>query len=56
MPTGGVGAENAAAYLRAGAVAVAVGGSLIDPAAVAAADWAAISAQARALVAAVGEA
>ena len=56
MPTGGVGAENAAAYLRAGAVAVAVGGSLIDPDAVATADWAAISAQARALVAAVGEA
>jgi len=54
MPTGGVGAENAAAYLRAGAAAVAVGGSLIDPDALAAADWAEISARACALVAAVG--
>jgi 2-dehydro-3-deoxyphosphogluconate aldolase / (4S)-4-hydroxy-2-oxoglutarate aldolase len=53
MPTGGVDATNAADYLRAGAVAVAVGGNLVDPAAVARADWAALTARARALVAAV---
>jgi 2-dehydro-3-deoxyphosphogluconate aldolase/(4S)-4-hydroxy-2-oxoglutarate aldolase len=53
MPTGGVDATNAADYLRAGAVAVAVGGSLVDPAAVARGDWAALTARARALVAAV---
>jgi 2-dehydro-3-deoxyphosphogluconate aldolase/(4S)-4-hydroxy-2-oxoglutarate aldolase len=53
MPTGGVDATNAAEYLRAGAVAVAVGGNLVDPAAVARADWAALTARARALVDAV---
>jgi len=53
MPTGGVDATNAADYLRAGAVAVAVGGNLVDPATVARADWAALTARARALVAAV---
>jgi 2-dehydro-3-deoxyphosphogluconate aldolase/(4S)-4-hydroxy-2-oxoglutarate aldolase len=53
MPTGGVDATNAADYLRAGAVAVAVGGNLVDPAAVARADWAALTARARALVDAV---
>jgi 2-dehydro-3-deoxyphosphogluconate aldolase/(4S)-4-hydroxy-2-oxoglutarate aldolase len=53
MPTGGVDATNAADYLRAGAVAVAVGGNLVDPATVARADWAALVARARALVAAV---
>jgi 2-dehydro-3-deoxyphosphogluconate aldolase/(4S)-4-hydroxy-2-oxoglutarate aldolase len=53
MPTGGVDATNAAEYLRAGAVAVAVGGNLVDPAAVARADWAVLTARARALVAAV---
>ena len=30
MPTGGVGESDAAEYLRAGAVAVAVGGALVD--------------------------
>ena len=53
MPTGGVDATNAADYLRSGAVAVAVGGNLVDPAAVARADWAALTARARALVDAV---
>jgi 2-dehydro-3-deoxyphosphogluconate aldolase/(4S)-4-hydroxy-2-oxoglutarate aldolase len=33
VPTGGVSAENAAAYLQAGAVAVGVGGALLDGAA-----------------------
>jgi 2-dehydro-3-deoxyphosphogluconate aldolase/(4S)-4-hydroxy-2-oxoglutarate aldolase len=53
MPTGGVDATNAAEYLRAGAIGVAVGGNLVDPAAVARADWAALTARARALVDAV---
>jgi 2-dehydro-3-deoxyphosphogluconate aldolase/(4S)-4-hydroxy-2-oxoglutarate aldolase len=43
MPTGGVDETNAAAYLRAGAVAVAAGGRLVDAAAVARADWAALT-------------
>jgi 2-dehydro-3-deoxyphosphogluconate aldolase/(4S)-4-hydroxy-2-oxoglutarate aldolase len=50
MPTGGVDERNAADYLRAGAVGVAVGGNLIDPAAVARGDWAAITERARILV------
>lgn len=53
MPTGGVDAANAAAYLRAGAVAVAAGGTLIDVDAAARGDWAAITARARALADAV---
>jgi 2-dehydro-3-deoxyphosphogluconate aldolase/(4S)-4-hydroxy-2-oxoglutarate aldolase len=54
VPTGGVGADNAAQYLKAGAVVVAVGGSLVDKKAVARGDWAAITAEAQKLVAAVG--
>lgn len=53
VPTGGVGAENARAYLDAGAVAVGIGGSLISAQAVAQADWAKIAAGARAVVEAV---
>lgn len=53
MPTGGVDESNAAAYIRAGAVGVAVGGKLFDPAAVAARDWQAITARARTLMEAV---
>jgi 2-dehydro-3-deoxyphosphogluconate aldolase/(4S)-4-hydroxy-2-oxoglutarate aldolase len=53
VPTGGVGADNARAYLDAGAVAVGIGGSLITAPAVAQADWAKIAAGARALVEAV---
>ncbi|HEU5098814.1 MAG TPA: bifunctional 4-hydroxy-2-oxoglutarate aldolase/2-dehydro-3-deoxy-phosphogluconate aldolase [Roseiflexaceae bacterium] len=53
VPTGGVGVENARAYLDAGAVAVGVGGSLISAQAVAQADWAKIAAGARAVVEAV---
>jgi 2-dehydro-3-deoxyphosphogluconate aldolase/(4S)-4-hydroxy-2-oxoglutarate aldolase len=47
MPTGGVDATNAADYLRAGAVAVAVGGNLIDAAVVARADRALYDVKAR---------
>jgi 2-dehydro-3-deoxyphosphogluconate aldolase/(4S)-4-hydroxy-2-oxoglutarate aldolase len=53
VPTGGVGADNAAQYLKAGAVVVAVGGSLVDKKAVARGDWAAITAEAQKLVSAV---
>ncbi len=53
MPTGGVDETNAAAYLRAGAVAVAAGGNLVDAAAIARADWAALTQRARAFAAAI---
>jgi 2-dehydro-3-deoxyphosphogluconate aldolase / (4S)-4-hydroxy-2-oxoglutarate aldolase len=44
VPTGGVSAENARAYLSAGAVAVGIGGNLVSAKAVAARDWGAIRA------------
>ena len=53
VPTGGVGAENARAYLDAGAVAVGIGGSLITAQAVAQEDWDRITAGARAVVEAI---
>jgi len=53
VPTGGVSAENAAAYLKAGATAVGVGGKLVDKAAVARGDWAAVTGEAQKLVNAV---
>lgn len=53
VPTGGVSADNAAEYLNAGAVAVGVGGRLVDKAAVAREDWDAITAEAQQLVTAV---
>jgi 2-dehydro-3-deoxyphosphogluconate aldolase/(4S)-4-hydroxy-2-oxoglutarate aldolase len=53
MPTGGVDETNVAAYLRAGAVGVAVGGRLVAEDAVARADWDALTERARVLVAAV---
>jgi 2-dehydro-3-deoxyphosphogluconate aldolase/(4S)-4-hydroxy-2-oxoglutarate aldolase len=53
VPTGGVGAENARAYLEAGAVAVGIGGSLISAQAVAQGDWGRITAGARAVVEAI---
>ena len=53
VPTGGVGADNAAQYLKAGAVAVAVGGNLVNQKAVASGDWPAITAEAQRLVEAV---
>lgn len=52
-PTGGIDASNARAYLDAGAAAVGIGGKLIAADAVAARDWARITAQARACVDAV---
>lgn len=48
ITTGGVTADNAPQFLRAGAVAVAVGGQLVDKQLVAAGDFAAITERARA--------
>ncbi len=53
VPTGGVSAENAAEYLKAGATALGVGGKLVDKAAVARGDWQAITREAQKLRAAV---
>ena len=56
MPTGGVTIENAAEWIRAGAVSVGIGSALTDPAALAARDYGAIAARARRLVDAVHDA
>jgi 2-dehydro-3-deoxyphosphogluconate aldolase/(4S)-4-hydroxy-2-oxoglutarate aldolase len=53
MPTGGVSAENVGAYLAAGAVAVGVGGALVDKNAIARGDLAALTQEARRLVEAI---
>lgn len=53
VPTGGVSADNAAEFLKAGAVALAVGGNLVNKQAVASGDWGTITTQARRLVTAV---
>lgn len=50
VPTGGVGKENARAFLEAGATALGIGGKLISAQVVEAEDWAQITAQARACV------
>ncbi len=50
MPTGGIDAGNIAAFLKAGAHAVGVGGALVDKEVVARRDWAALTARARALM------
>jgi 2-dehydro-3-deoxyphosphogluconate aldolase/(4S)-4-hydroxy-2-oxoglutarate aldolase len=47
MPTGGVDLNTAAEFLKAGAVCLGVGGQLVDPAAVAAGDFARITDTAR---------
>ena len=47
LPTGGVDADNAAEFIRAGAVAVAAGSSLIDSRLLATRDFAALTARAR---------
>ena len=51
MPTGGVSIENAADWLRAGAVAVGMGSALVDAASVKAGDFASITRTAERLVA-----
>ena len=50
VPTGGVSADNAAQYLKAGAAAVAVGGNLVNKKAVANGDWSTITAEAQKLM------
>jgi 2-dehydro-3-deoxyphosphogluconate aldolase/(4S)-4-hydroxy-2-oxoglutarate aldolase len=47
MPTGGVTIENAGTWIQAGAVAVGIGTSLLDAAAIAAGDFSVIAANAR---------
>lgn len=56
IPSGGVTLDNAADFIRAGAVAVAMGGKLVDSASVAARDFAAIRNRAQQLSATVAEA
>jgi 2-dehydro-3-deoxyphosphogluconate aldolase/(4S)-4-hydroxy-2-oxoglutarate aldolase len=56
VPTGGVGFENAGDFIRAGAVAVALGSNLVDPATVRAGDWSTLEERARNLVGIVAEA
>ncbi len=53
MPTGGVDAHNAGEYLRAGAVAVCAGGSLVPTSAVRQRNWSEITTRAKEFVAAV---
>jgi len=53
VPTGGVNADNAVQYLKVGAAAVAVGGSLVDKMAVASGDWTTITVEAQNLVSAM---
>jgi 2-dehydro-3-deoxyphosphogluconate aldolase / (4S)-4-hydroxy-2-oxoglutarate aldolase len=56
MPSGGVSLENAADFIRAGAVAVSAGGQLVSTADVRQGNWAAIGERARAFVTAVRQA
>ncbi len=53
IPTGGVSAQNAKAYLAAGAIAVGMGTSLVPASAVEASDWPRIEAAARQAIAAI---
>jgi 2-dehydro-3-deoxyphosphogluconate aldolase / (4S)-4-hydroxy-2-oxoglutarate aldolase len=56
IPTGGVSRDNAADFIRAGAVAVALGGNLVDARSVADEDWPTLTARARAVADAVAQA
>jgi len=56
IPTGGIDLGNAGDYIRAGAAAIGVGGSLVGKAAVAEGDWAAVTDNARRFVAEVAAA
>jgi 2-dehydro-3-deoxyphosphogluconate aldolase/(4S)-4-hydroxy-2-oxoglutarate aldolase len=51
MPTGGVTADNAGEWIRAGAVAVGLGSALLDPRAIESGRWDVITANARRVVA-----
>jgi 2-dehydro-3-deoxyphosphogluconate aldolase / (4S)-4-hydroxy-2-oxoglutarate aldolase len=56
IPTGGVDVDNAGEFIRAGAVAVALGSNLVDGRSVATEDWETITARAQAIVDAVAQA
>lgn len=56
IPTGGVGLENAGDFIRAGAVAVALGSNLVDARSVANEDWATLTNRAQAITEAVAQA
>ncbi len=56
IPTGGVSADNLGEFIRAGAVAVALGGNLVDAKSVAESAWDRIEERARVLIQAVAEA
>jgi len=56
VPSGGVSLDNAPDWIRAGAVAVSVGGALVSPALVAEQAWDRLTARARALIDRVAEA
>jgi 2-dehydro-3-deoxyphosphogluconate aldolase/(4S)-4-hydroxy-2-oxoglutarate aldolase len=56
IPSGGVSVDNASDFIRAGAVAVALGGNLVDQQTVAAGDWNALTERARRLSAAIAAA
>jgi 2-dehydro-3-deoxyphosphogluconate aldolase/(4S)-4-hydroxy-2-oxoglutarate aldolase len=49
IPSGGVTLENASDFMKAGAVAVALGSALVDPKAIDSSDWGAITARAKSL-------
>ena len=53
MPTGGVNENNIGEFLKAGATATAAGSSLVEAKALKEKNWAAITAKAKAFVAAV---
>ncbi|MDQ3813223.1 MAG: bifunctional 4-hydroxy-2-oxoglutarate aldolase/2-dehydro-3-deoxy-phosphogluconate aldolase [Armatimonadota bacterium] len=53
LPTGGVDANNAGEWIKAGAVALGVGGKLVDRAAIKAGDWDTLTARASELMQAV---
>lgn len=56
MPTGGVTPDNVATWLHSGAVAVGLGGALVDAASVAARDWNTLTQRARTVTAQVEQA
>jgi 2-dehydro-3-deoxyphosphogluconate aldolase / (4S)-4-hydroxy-2-oxoglutarate aldolase len=56
IPTGGVSQENAGAFIRAGAIAIAAGSNLVDRISVERRDWSVLGERAKALVAAVRDA
>jgi 2-dehydro-3-deoxyphosphogluconate aldolase / (4S)-4-hydroxy-2-oxoglutarate aldolase len=55
IPSGGINAANAAAYLAAGAIAVTAGTEVVAPDLVAASDWTAITDRAKSFVSAINE-